>query len=131
MERKFKALDLQKAVEAGQKCIDALRKEFPEIPQVCKYRRSKAWSSCWYITFYLEIPVKELADDYASENSTKGDSADLYWEYIHDFSDRCDQICNQPEFYNDTVQCHVSYFNDTNVGPSGAVLRVYDLTTKS
>ena len=125
------SVDLSEAFQIGLRCIDELRKEFPEIPKKCKFRRSHAWSSCWYITWYLEIPVKTLAHDYASENSTKGDSSDLYWEYINDFSDRCNQICKQPEFYNDLVQCHVDYFNDTDAGPTGAVLRVYDLTTKS
>lgn len=123
------AVDLSSAISTGKSCISELRKIYPDIPVNCKYRRSRSWSDHWYVTFYLMLPVMDLAKDYRDEVSPD-DKTDYepYWDYLHDFMEKCNDICKRPEFTNDETQCAVEYFNDAS-GPSGAVLRVFDLTT--
>ena len=129
---KVTPVDLSEEMSIGIRCLDELRKLYPDIPKRCRYRRFKAWSSCWYIRFYLELPVQELAKEYRNSVASD-DSTDYkpYWEYINEFQDSCNEICHRPDFYNDFVQCSVCYFNDYDSGPSGAVLDVFALTKKT
>lgn len=116
--------EIKEAIQLGKDCVGELRKIFPEIPENAKYRRSKSWSTYWYITFYLEIPVVSNAKRYATEKSEGEYNPDFYWEYIYDFENTCSEITDK--FSNDEFHFHVSRVNDTHYGNwDQATLEVY------
>lgn len=124
---KCSSTDLSKEKVIGLECIDALRRIYPDISTNPKFRRSKAWSDRPYITFDLGIDVEEAALQY--QKSTHPSDWNLYWDYIHDFEDTCNTICNQPEFSNNFVECSVEYTDVSNtLHTSNAVLVVFALT---
>ena len=128
MKRYRKATtDLSQEYEIGLKCIDELRKIYPDIPANPKFRRSTSWSTCPYITFNLGIDVISAAKEY--QESIDPSDYTLYWDYIHEFEDPCDAICHQPEFYNDFIQCGVDYTDLMDrLHTRNAVLVVHALT---
>lgn len=124
---KCSSIDLSEEKSIGLKCIDELRRIYPDIVTNPKFRRSRAWSNHTYITFDLGINVKEAALQY--QKSMNPNDWNLYWDYIHEFEDTCNTVCNQPEFYNDFVQCSIEYTDFTNrLHTSNAVLVVFALT---
>lgn len=128
-------VDLSEEISIGKQCINELRKLFPDIPRRVSYKRGSAWSDCWYIDFYLQIPVDKMAEEYQKEHESQDYKA--YWDYIHDFEDRCNKVTNLPKFNNDFVRCNVLYSDMTSKdylehhGSDSAILQVFALTKPS
>lgn len=128
-------VDLSEEISIGKQCINELRKLFPDIPSRVPYKRGRAWSECWYIDFYLQIPVDEMAEEYQKASAPQDYKA--YWDYIHSFEDRCNKVTNLPQFNNDFVRCKVIYSDMTAKayldphGSNSAILQVFALTKPS
>ena len=119
-------VDLSQEYAIGLKCIGELRKLYPNIAAKPKFHRSKAWSTCPYITFDLGINIEDEARQY--QKSIDPNNYDLYWDYIHEFENTCNAICHDSEFYNDFVQCTVTYIDLDHRLTRNAVLLVFALT---
>lgn len=123
------SVDLSEEISIGKQCIDELRKLFPDIPARVSYKRGRAWSDCWYIDFYLQIPVESMARQHQKEAGTR--DSKIYWDFIHDFEAKCKEVTDLPEFNNDVVRCSVSYSDVNSHRSNGAVLSVYALSKPS
>lgn len=127
-----KPVDLEYEKKLGLELAAKLRELYPEITADPRCKRSHAWANCWYLSFDLGFNVKEAARKYADENSENPwpdpSAVDMYWKYINDFQDKCNEIAHGPKYYNEDVQCSVEYISFQ--GGSSAELTVFSLRNK-